>query len=87
MALLAWFVEFNPKNELIIPAPLAPKPIELLLLVQLKIVLGIGPLGSMVLVKSPKQRVWLLIGLIVGIGFTIRSKLMLDPWQVTPLFV
>ena len=87
VALFAWFVLFKPKKEVIAPVPLEGRPIELLLLFQLNIVPGTGPLGAIAAVKSPKHNDWLVIGSIIGIGFTVMSNAMSPPTHVTPLFV
>ena len=67
-----------------LPVPLAPRPMAVLLLVQLYTVPGTGPVKAWVTV-APVHTTWLATGLTVGIGLTVIVKVIGVPGQVTPL--
>ena len=58
-------------KDAMFPLPLAARPIEGVLLVQLKIVPATDPLKVTGLVGAPLQTTWLATGLTVGVGSTV----------------
>ena len=69
-----------------LPVPLAPKPMAVLLLVQLYTVPGTEPLNVAV-VTVPGQTVWLGWAFTVGTGLTVIVKFIGAPVQVVPALV
>ena len=76
--LIAW-------NELILPVPVAPRPILVLLLVQVYTVFVTGPLIVTAAVFDPLHKVWFVIPFTLGVGFTVIVKVTGVPTQVPPL--
>lgn len=70
--------------KLRLPVPLAPRPIAVLLFVQLYTVPATGPLKVCVTV-APAHTTWLAGGLTDGIGFTVMVNVIGVPGQVTVL--
>lgn len=66
-------------NWLILPVPLAPRPIAVLLLVQLKVVPVVAPENVIAVVVPPSQSAWLATAFTVGVGFTVIVKLVVVP--------
>ena len=66
-------VVFVDVNALIVPVPLEPKPILVLLLLQLYTVDGTVPLNVIVENCCPTQTAWFEIVFTVGIGLTVTS--------------
>lgn len=64
--------------------PLAPRPMETLLLVQLYTVPATGPVMVTAVVVAPLHTTWLAIAFTDGVGFTVMVKLIVGPVQVTP---
>lgn len=58
-------------KEPMFPLPLAPKPMDVLLLVQAKVLPGTGPAKFTAAVGAPLHNVWLPTGVTVGRGFTV----------------
>src|SRR5436190_372152 len=56
----------------ILPVPLAARPMEGLLLVQLYVVPAKIPLKTTLSVREALHKVWLATGLTEGIGFTVK---------------
>jgi hypothetical protein len=77
--------EFVAVNDGISPVPLAPKPILVLLFVQLYTVPATAPLKFTAVVGDPLHTVWLLTAFTVGDGFTVMVKVIGVPVQVTPV--
>ena len=83
VAVTGTLVVFVAVNAAILPAPLAAKPIEVVLFVQAYVV----PDTLNVLAKFTAfvvellQSVWLVTALTVGVGFTVIVKLSVAPWQ------
>ena len=69
-------------NEVIFPFPLAARPIEVLLFVQLKIVPLTEPMNVMALVIAPAHFVWLGGGCTFAVGLTVIVKDSGVPGQV-----
>ena len=65
-----------------LPAPLAPRPMAVLLLVQLNTVPGTAPVKVLV-TKDPAQTVSFVTAFTVGIGLTVMVNVMGVPVQVT----
>jgi hypothetical protein len=74
-----------PMNEGILPVPLAPRPIDVLLFVQLNIVPGTVPLNMIGTDGAPLHTVWSGTGFTVGVGFTVMVNVVDAPVQVIPL--
>ena len=77
---------FVPPNAPIFPEPLAaPRPIVVLLLVQLNAVPATVPPKTIAFVVVPFRMVWLVMELTVGVGFTVTAtvKTVLDTTSVT----
>jgi len=74
-------------NEAMLPVPLAARPIDGLLFVQLNTVPAIEPLKETAVVASPLHQVWLGTALTVGSGSTVMVKVLGVPGQLTPAFV
>ena len=68
VAVTGALVELSAVKDAILPAPLAARPIEGVLLVQLNTVPGTGPLKFTGAVAALLQTVWLATGFTVGIG-------------------
>ncbi len=66
-----------------LPVPLAPRPIAVLLLVQLYTVPATGPVKACVNV-APLHTVWLATAFTDGIGFTVIVNVIGAPGQLTP---
>ena len=69
-----------------LPVPAAPRPMAVLLLVQLYTVPAVAPVKFTVTV-TPPQTVWLATAFTVGIGLTVMVKVLAGPVQVTPPLV
>ena len=67
-----------------LPVPLAPRPMAVLLLVQLYTVPATVPVKACVTV-APAHTVWLATGFTVGIGLTVIVKVIGVPGQVMVL--
>ena len=74
-------------NAAILPVPLAARPIDVVLLVQLNTVPVTAPLNVTAVVADPLHTVWLATAFVVGVGFTIIVNVVDAPVQVTPPFV
>jgi len=68
-------------NEPMVPVPLAPRPIAVLLLVQLYVAPPTDPLGVTAATVAPLHVTWVLKELTVGIGFTVTVILVAEPAQ------
>ena len=71
----------------ILPVPLAARPMDVVLFVQLNTVPLTGLVKFTAAVALPLHLTWLTTGFTVGIGFTITVKLIGDPVQVVPPLV
>ena len=71
------------------PVPVAGKPIDGKLLVQLNCLTPpvVGVVKLMLAVGDPLHTTWLATGLTTGVGLTVMVKLIDCPVQVTPPFV
>lgn len=69
------------------PAPLAAKPIDGLLFVQVYVVAGTVLLNTTVAVAAPLHTTWLGMGFTCGVGFTVIVNTIGLPVQVTPPLV
>ena len=68
----------------ILPTPVAAKPIDGVLLVQLYTVPGTKPENVTAVVGAPLHTVWLATAFTVGVGFTVYVNVIAGPRQVTP---
>jgi hypothetical protein len=68
-------------NEGTSPIPVAASPIDVLLLVQLKVVPATGPLTVTCVVAAPLQTAWSAIAFTIGVGFTVIVRLPDGPAQ------
>ena len=68
-------------KDAMFPDPLAARPMDGVLLVQLYIVPATGPLNVTGAVGAPLQTAWLGIGLTVGVGFTVTVAVIGAPTQ------
>ena len=75
----------------ILPVPLAPRPMAVLLLVQLKVTDPVAPVVGLVkltgAVDAPLHTVWLVTGLTIGLGLTVIVNVIGVPLQVVPPLV
>ena len=78
---------FTATNDGMLPVPLAARPIEVVLLVQLYTVPVTAPVKVTAVVLEVLHTTWLAGCTTVGVGFTVMVKLVGVPVQVTPLFV
>jgi hypothetical protein len=78
---------FTAVNEAISPVPLAARPIDGVLLVQLYVVPATAPPKLTAAVLAPLQTIWLLTAFTVGVGLTVIVKVRGVPVQVTPPLV
>lgn len=74
-------------NAGILPVPLAPRPMDGVLFVQLYEVPATGPLIVTAAVEVLLQTTWLLIAFTEGVGFTVMVKVIGVPEQVVPPLV
>ena len=74
-------------NDGIVLAPLAPNPMDGLLLVQLYTVPATGPVMATAVVAAPAHTVWFAIVFTAGVGLTVMVKLIGVPVQVVPPLV
>ena len=74
-------------NDGMVPVPLAPSPMDRLLLVQLYTVPATGPVNVTAVVAAPLHTVWLATVFTDGVGFTVMVKLIGVPVQVVPPLV
>ena len=74
-------------NDGIVPVPLAPSPMEVLLLLQLYTVPATGPVIVTAVVAVPLHTVWLAITFTDGVGLTVIVKVLDVPVQVVPPLV
>jgi len=76
------------KPLIVLPDPLAPRPIAVLLFAQVKVVPLLGvPVKVIVDVVPPSQTVWSPEAVAVGIGFTVIVMFFELPVQVIPPLV
>ncbi len=68
-------------NEPILPVPLAARPMDVLLLVQVYVVPAMAPVKLIGDVGDPEQSVWLPTGFTVGLGFTVMVNVTGVPVQ------
>ena len=87
MAVTGALPVFTAVNEAILPVPLAARPIDGVLFVQLNVVPASAPLKVTAVVAALLQTTWLLTAITVGVGFTVIVKPIGVPVQVTPLLV
>jgi hypothetical protein len=64
-------VAFTPVNTPMLPVPLAASPMDVVLLVQLKVVPPTAPLNVTAVVLDPLHTTWLPGATTVGVGFTV----------------
>ena len=76
-----------PMNDGMVLVPLAPSPMDGLLLIQLYVVGTTGPVMVTAVVAAPAHTVWFAIVFTAGVGFTVMVKLIGVPVQVTPPLV
>ena len=74
-------------KEAMLPVPLAARPIDVVLLVQLYTVPGTAPLKVTAAVGAPLHTTWLGTLFTVGVGFTVMVKVIGVPVQVVPALV
>jgi hypothetical protein len=68
-------------KDAISPVPLAARPIDVVLFVQLKVVLLNEPLKATAVVAAPLHSVWLETVFTVGVGFTVMVNVLAVPVQ------
>jgi len=73
-------------TKLILPVPAAPRPIAVLLFVQVNTVPATGPVKFTATVV-PTHTVWLATVFTDGVGFTVIVNVFDAPLQVTPPLV
>ena len=73
---------FTAVNDGIVLVPLAPRPMLVLLLVQLYTVPATGPAIVTAVVAAPEHTVWLAIVFTAGVGFTVIVNVIAVPVQV-----
>ena len=78
---------FTAVNAAILPVPPAPRPMAVLLLIQLYEEPATAPVNVIAVVIAPAHTVWLLTAFTVGIGLTVIVKFLGIPGHVTPAFV
>ena len=71
----------------ILPVPLAPRPIAVLLLVQLYTVPDTVPAKLIAATLAPRHTVWLETAATVGVGLTVYVNVVDGPAHPTPLLV
>lgn len=76
-----------PMNDGIVLVPLAPNPIEVLLLLQLYTVPATGPAMVTAAVAVPLHTVWLAMAFTDGVGLTVIVNVIGVPVQVVPPLV
>ena len=74
-------------NAGMVLVPLAPRPMDVLLFVQLYTVPATGPLMVIGVVAVPLHTVWLGMVFTAGVGFTVIVKVIGEPVQVVPPLV
>ena len=74
-------------NDGMVLVPLAPNPMDGLLLIQLYVVGTTGPLMVIAVVGVPLHTVWLVMLFTAGVGFTVMVKVIGVPVQVVPPLV
>jgi hypothetical protein len=74
-------------NDGIVAVPLAPRPIVVLLLVQLYTAPATGPAIVTAVVAVPLHTVWLAIVFTVAVGFTVIVNVIAVPVHVVPPLV
>ena len=74
-------------NEGMVLVPLAPRPMLVLLFVQLYTVPATGPVMVIAAVAAPAHTVWFAIVFTAGVGLTVMVKLIGVPVQVVPPLV
>ena len=70
-------------KEAMFPEPLAARPMDGVLLVQLYTVPAVAPVKLMAVVEAPLQTTWLVTVFTVGTGFTVMVNIVGVPVQVT----
>ena len=70
-------------KEAILPVPLAARPMDGLLLVQLYTVPAVAPVKLTAVVEAALQTTWLVTVFTVGTGFTVIVNVVGVPVQVT----
>ena len=89
VAVTALVVLFTAVNDGILPVPPAAKPIDGVLLTQLKLidppVALVAKLTAVVL--APLHKVWLLTAFTLAVGLTVMVNVVDGPVQLTPPFV
>jgi hypothetical protein len=68
-------------NDGMVPLPLAGKPMELLLFVQLKVVPATAPVNVIALVAAPLHTVWFEGCVTSGVGLTVIVNVLAVPGQ------
>ena len=81
MAVAVALVVFIAVNEGISPVPLTAKPMEVLLLVQIKLVAATAPVKFIALVGAVLHIAWLAGWATLGVGFTVIVKNLALPGQ------
>ena len=81
IAITGALVVFNAVKDGIFPVPLPAKPMEGLLLLQVKLVPLTAPVKFIALVAAPLHTVWLAGTAILGVGLTVIVKLWAAPGQ------
>ena len=80
-------VVFCVTNDAMLPEPLAARPMEGVLFVQLNTVPAREPVKLTAAVAVPLHIVWPETGSTVGSGLTVMVKVLGAPGQLTPLLV
>ena len=78
---------FTAVNDAMLPVPLAARPIDVVLFVQLNTVPVTAPLKVTAAVAEPVQTDWLATAFTVGIGFTTTVAVIAVPVHVVPALV
>jgi len=82
-------VAFVPLNEAILPVPLAARPIDVVLFVQLYTIVPpvVGLVKFTAVVGALLHTTWLATAVTVAVGFTVMVNVLGVPTQVTAPFV
>ena len=81
VAVTGLIVGLTVTNDGMLPIPLAPRPIVVLLFVQVYTVPATAPLIVTAAVEAPAHKVWFAIAFTDGVGFTVIVKLTAVPPQ------
>jgi hypothetical protein len=82
VAVIGALVKLIAVKDAILPVPLAPKPIDVFVFVQLKVVPLTEPVNVIALVATPLHNAWLPGGATFALGFTVIVNVFAVPGQL-----